>query len=119
MAAVFVVPDLLMIQTGQCFKDIYPVFEAFDTLRQRAKAGDTTAQYRLSLRHLAGVHQTGGKQTTGCNRRQKTATLTPNTGWDSTTTTAAEASPKTPKPRTNGWTKQQRRADAIPAIKSA
>ena len=53
----FVVPDLLMIQTGQCFKDIYPVFEAFDTLRQRAKAGDTTAQYRLSLRHLAGVHQ--------------------------------------------------------------
>lgn len=53
----FVVPDLLMIQTGQCFKDIYPVFEAFDTLRQRAKAGDATAQYRLSLRHLAGVHQ--------------------------------------------------------------
>ena len=52
----FVVPDLLMIQTGQCFKDIYPVFEAFDTLRQRAKAGDATAQYRLSLRHLAGVH---------------------------------------------------------------
>ena len=123
----FVVPDLLMIQTGQCFKDIYPVasktsipsLKPLTPCAKEPKRATPPPNTACRCATLQAFTKTGGKQTTGCNRQQKTATLTPNTGWDSTTTTAAAASPKTPKPRTNGWTKQQRRADAIPAIKSA
>jgi len=115
----FVVPDLLMIQTGQCFKDIYPVFEAFDTLRQRAKAGDATAQYRLSLRHLAGVHQNRREADYWLQQAAENGDLDAQYWLGQHYYHGSRGFPKTPKPRTNGWTKQQRRADAIPAIKSA
>ena len=108
-----------MIQTGQCFKDIYPVIEAFDTLRQRAKAGDATAQYRLSLRHLAGVHQNRREADYWLQQAAENGDLDAQYWLGQHYYHGSRGFPKTPKPRTNGWTKQQRRADAIPAIKSA
>ena len=45
---------LLALKARQCFKNTRPAHEAISALRNKAKAGDAAAQYRLTLRYLAG-----------------------------------------------------------------